>query len=41
MNMQEMKAIVAEKIRKGEPIHGFMREIAIEIALDEMEKEGA
>lgn len=40
MNYKELKEIVKEKIRKGEKLHGMMREIAIDIAIEEIE-EGA
>ena len=38
MKYEELKEIVKEKIRKGEKLHGMMREIAIDIAIEEIEK---
>ena len=40
MKYKELKEIVKEKIKKGEKLHGMMREIAIDIAIEEIE-EGA
>lgn len=37
MTYYEMVEMVKEHIREGKPLHGYMMEIAIEIALDEKE----
>ena len=39
MTYAEMKKAVAEMIANGESLHGWAREIAIEMALEEMESE--
>jgi hypothetical protein len=35
MTYEEIKVYIANKIEKGEPLHGFARELAIELALQE------
>ena len=40
MNYEEMIARVKEAIEMGKPLHGWMMDIAIDLALEEMEKEG-
>lgn len=37
MTMLEMENKIREIIREGKPLHGWAREIAIEMALREME----
>lgn len=39
MTYNELKEMVKKAIRNGEKLHGWMRDIAIDIALEEMEKE--
>lgn len=38
MTYKELKAKVAEMVKKGEKLHGYALEIAIEMALEEKEK---
>ena len=40
MTYEEMIARVKEAIEMGKPLHGWMMDIAIDLALEEMEKEG-
>lgn len=39
MKYNEMVEIVKKNIAEGKPLHGWMRDIAIDIALDEMDEE--
>lgn len=38
MTYEEIKVYIATKIEKGEPLHGFARDLAIELALSEKER---
>lgn len=38
MTYEEMKKYIAEKIEKGEPLHGWARDLAIELALEDLER---
>lgn len=38
MTYKEMVEAVKEMIRKGEPLHGIARDIAIDLLLDEEDK---
>lgn len=38
MTYAEMKAYITEKIEKGETLHGWARDLAIELALEELER---
>jgi hypothetical protein len=38
MTYEEIKAYINNKIANGEPLHGYARELAIELALNEKER---
>jgi hypothetical protein len=38
MTYAELKIKVAEMVANGEPLHGMARDIAIELALEELER---
>lgn len=38
MTYAELKAMIAEKIAKGEPIKGYLRELMFDMAVNELEE---
>ena len=40
MTIKEIEKVVENNVKAGKPLHGFMREIAIDMALAEMENAG-